>query len=310
MEVVVTRATSTRSLVLLTVGCVVLTLGFASGTSTATTERDYSVSGATAAARPWAETPLIALPFAQGPVQVPDSRYAYGIVLPQAGVASSRGRLVRIDLAHGHVTYGPEVPSDSTLFAVGASVAVLSAPIEAKEEHRYLPQTLRLVKGTTATLGPSVTLPTTEAVGPLALSPKPFSDEAWLPLNAASSEVGLVDVRTGVLLRSMHFSSYLDSMSPSPDGKLVYIVRYDHHSCPAALALDELAAISARVLAHACIGGVGASLTAVPGGVWASVRTGMHGHDLLYRSKGLVQVMTGLSPGARGHWLSHAERRC
>jgi len=241
---------------------------------------------------------LVALPFAEGPVQLPGSRYAYGIVLPQAGVSSAQGRFVRIDLADGHVAYGPVLPADSTLFAVGSSVAVLSAPVESKEEHQYLPQRLRLVKGTTAALGQSVTLPTTEAWEPLAVTPGPSSDEVWFPLNATSSEVGLVDLRSGALLRLMRISSYRGGLSPSPDGKLMDVVRYDHQSCPNTLTLDELAATTDRVLAHACIGGVGASLTVVPRGVWASVRTGTHGYDSLYRSNGLAQVMTESSPNA------------
>ena len=239
--------------------------------------------------RPWPQTPFVTLPFTEGPVQVPGSRYAY---------ANAQGRLVRIDPAHGRVLNGPLIASDSVVFVVGSSVAVLTVPHESENGHGYLPQTLQLVNGKTATLGPSVSIPTREAWEPIAINPGPSANGVWLSANSASSEVELVDVRTGALLRLMRFSSSVVSLSPFPDGKFIYVVLYDHKSCPATLTLDELAETSGRVLAHTCIGGTVATLTAVTGGIWASVRTGMHGYDALYRSNGLAQVMTGLSPNA------------
>lgn len=49
-------------------------------------------------------------------------------------------------------------------------------------------------------------------------------------------------------------------------------------------------------MAH--IGGTAGSLTATSGGVWAAIRTGMHGFDALYRARGLSQVSYDARPDA------------
>jgi len=280
LEAAVTRTASKRSLLLLATVGIALTTTVGAGTTSAKAEQGHSLVSA-ARSVPWSWTPLVAVPFTEGLVQVPRSRYAFD---------NAQGRLVRIDLADGRLLNGSVIASDDVVFTVGSSVVVLSAPVESSK-HQYLPQSLRLVNQSTATLGRPVKIPSREDWGLLAVTPGPSSHGVWLAADQVANAVELVDVRTGASLRLMRFATPVLALSPSPDGSVIYLVRYDHLSCPGTLTLDELSEASSRVLAHACIGGVSFTLTAAQGGIWASVRTGMQGYDALFRSDGLSRVV-------------------
>jgi hypothetical protein len=104
-----------------------------------------------------------------------------------------------------------------------------------------------------------------------------------------------LSVRTGaVLARAMLPAGLvLDTIAASPGGTVLYAstVRVNAGGC----VMFEYSAVTGRLLARAAgaplsYSVAGAVLTAVPGGVWASFRTGMMGQSVLLSQRGLAII--------------------
>jgi hypothetical protein len=211
--------------------------------------------------------------------------------------SSSAERLVRIDLADGRVTTGPAVASGSFLLSVGRSVALFSPARYSARKGPSGPETLRLVQGSSMTLGRGVVVPAPSLGYQTTLvNPALANHGLWYQVGSGK-EIALVDTLTGTVLRSMRFSSTVMSVVSSPGGEEYVYVTFDGTDLrtkpPAgAIVVEELDASSLKVLARQYIDGEFAGLaTAVPGGVWVANSGGMEWSQFLYLSPKLSQVV-------------------
>jgi hypothetical protein len=253
-------------------------------------------STAVAPGRPWAQTALLTEAGTAAPVQLPGTPYAYVVASSSVTGSSSPGRLVRIDLAAGRVTEGPALASGSFLLAIGGQIAVLSPARYSVRKGPSGPETLRLVQGSSMTLGRGVVVAAPSLGYQTTLvNPGLANHGLWYQVGSGN-EIALVDTLTGTVLRSMGFPSTVMSVASSPDGRLVYATfdGTDPRTKPpaGAIVIDELDASSLKVLARQYLdGAVMAFATAVPGGVWVANSGGMQWSEFLYLSPKLSQVV-------------------
>jgi len=247
--------------------------------------------------RPWSQAPLVTVSGTAAPVQLPGTPYAYAVASFPVTESSSAERLVRIDLADGRVTTGPAVASGSFLLSVGRSVALFSPARYSARKGPSGPETLRLVQGSSMTLGRGVVVPAPSLGYQTTLvNPALANHGLWYQVGSGK-EIALVDTLTGTVLRSMRFSSTVMSVVSSPGGEEYVYVTFDGTDLrtkpPAgAIVVEELDASSLKVLARQYIDGEFADLaTAVPGGVWVANSGGMEWSQFLYLSPKLSQVV-------------------
>ena len=247
--------------------------------------------------RPWSQAPLVTVSGTAAPVQLPGTPYAYAVASFPVTESSSAERLVRIDLADGRVTTGPAVASGSFLLSVGRSVALFSPARYSARKGPSGPETLRLVQGSSMTLGRGVVVPAPSLGYQTTLvNPALANHGLWYQVGSGK-EIALVDTLTGTVLRSMRFSSTVMSVVSSPGGEEYVYVTFDGTDLrtkpPAgAIVVEELDASSLKVLARQYIDGEFAGLaTAVPGGVWVANSGGMEWSQFLYLSPKLSQVV-------------------
>ena len=247
--------------------------------------------------RPWSQAPLVTVSGTAAPVQLPGTPYAYAVASFPVTESSSAERLVRIDLADGRVTTGPAVASGSFLLSVGRSVALFSPARYSARKGPSGPETLRLVQGSSMTLGRGVVVPAPSLGYQTTLvNPALANHGLWYQVGSGK-EIAIVDTLTGTVLRSMRFSSTVMSVVSSPGGEEYVYVTFDGTDLrtkpPAgAIVVEELDASSLKVLARQYIDGEFAGLaTAVPGGVWVANSGGMEWSQFLYLSPKLSQVV-------------------
>jgi hypothetical protein len=252
-------------------------------------------STAVAPGRPWSQTPLVTVS-GTAPVQLPGTPYAYAVAsFPVAG-SSSAERLVRIDLADGRVTTGPVIASGSFLLSLGRSVALFSPARDSARKGPSGPETLRLVEGSSVSLGHGVVVPAPSLGYQTTLVNPALADHGLWYQVGSGNEIALVDVLSGAVLRSKRFPSTVMSVASSPDGRLVYVTfdGTDPRTKPpaGAIVVEELDASSLKVLARQYIDGELMGLaTAVPGGVWVANSGGMQWSEFLYLSAKLSEVV-------------------
>ena len=98
-----------------------------------------------------------------------------------------------------------------------------------------------------------------------------------------------LDATSGATVATITMPAGRDVVSASvdPAGRYLYVSAWSGSSGW----VSEYTASTGRLLASTALSSVGGSaLTAVPGGVWASFRTGMNGRTVLLRQRGLRQV--------------------
>ena len=247
--------------------------------------------------RPWSQAPLVTVSGTAAPVQLPGTPYAYAVASFPVTESSSAERLVRIDLADGRVTTGPAVASGSFLLSVGRSVALFSPARYSARKGPSGPETLRLVQGSSMTLGRGVVVPAPSLGYQTTLvNPALANHGLWYQVGSGK-EIALVDTLTGTVLRSMRFSSTVMSVVSSPGGEEYVYVTFDGTDLRTkppmiAIVVEELDASSLKVLARQYIDAELAALaTAVPGGVWVANSGGMEWSQFLYLSPKLSQVV-------------------
>ena len=269
-----------------------LAFGTSSAVATSTawaTARSTSVPNS----RPWTQTPLLTEAGTAPPVQLPGTPYAYAVASFSVAGSSPAERLVRIDLADGRVTKGPALVSGSFLLAIGRQVAVLS-PRDSERRGPSGPETLRLVQGSSMTLGRGVVVPAPYLGYQTTLVNAALANHGLWYQVGSGNRIALVDTITGAVLRSRRFPSTVMSVASSPDGRLVYVTfdGTDPTTKPPRAVVEELDASSLKVLAHQYIDGeLTALATAVPAGVWVANSGGMQWSEFLYLSPKLSQVV-------------------
>jgi hypothetical protein len=206
---------------------------------------------------------------------------------------------------------GPRLPSGSTIFVLGSSIAVLSPTGEQTNGVETGPWSIRTVLRARTSFGRVLVVPAmTVSQGPL-IRRTGF----WF---ASGDSVYLLDVSTGAVLRSENLRAPIASISVDPSGALVYVGIDELETHPLAKissVVDELKATTGRVLSHDgfdfTLGPIG--VDAVKGGVWVSYRGGMAGSVYLLRARGLVvatgpvaatelKILAGGSPAIGGIW--------
>ncbi len=117
-----------------------------------------------------------------------------------------------------------------------------------------------------------------------------------------------LSVRTGAVLAraTLPAGLVLDTIAASPAGTVLYAstVRVNAGGC----VMFEYSAVTGRLLARAAGAPLsysiaGAVLTAVPGGVWASFRTGMLGQSVLLSQRGLAVIARAPANARLGPYL-------
>lgn len=251
--------------------------------------------------QPWSQTPLLRVTGTATPVQLPGTPYAYAVASFAVTGSSSAERLVRIDLADAQVSKGPALASGSYLIVIGPSIAVLSPAHDSARTRDSArkgsarPWTLRLVEGSSMTLGPGVAVPAPCLdYWTTLVNPEIASHGLWYQVGSGN-EIDLVDALTGAVLRTMRFPSTVMSVAVSTDGRLVYVTfdGTDRRTQPPmfGVVVEEIEASSLRVLARRYIDWeLTADATAVPGGVWVANTGGMQWSEFLYHSPSLSQV--------------------
>ncbi len=263
---------------------------------------------------PWPEHTLAPVP---GLLAInPGGDDAYALVSETAAPEQGPYRLRRTDLVDHSVRNGPFFSEASLAFLVGdlwvfgafdASSGQPSARAEACEVD---PGTLSVIR--TLDLPPA-----RPADGIMALAAGP-AGSIWI---GYSQTLLRVDAATGTVLDEITVPSGLvvTDSAVDPAGQFLY-VSYAHNVGSPSVGAEEGAVVyeydatSGQLLASTMTGPVtdsvaGASLVAVPGGVWASFRTGMAGLTVLLRQGNLAPIGggTGDAPiGSVFHWMMGA----
>lgn len=207
-------------------------------------------------------------------------------------VAAHRGgegpfRLHRISLAGGAARTGRQFPV-SQLSVAGGAVWVTGSVIRGQSGRAVLyqvsPATLKVVRSWRLT-GWEKPVPGTAPVTGGA------NGTVWA---AYGRHLRRISPRTGVTLTRFRLSSrlLLSDTAADPSGRHLYVAAGTRQG---GAVIREYAGGSGRLLARQAGGNLkdsagGAFVTAAPGGVWASFRTGMMGETILLRRAGLVEV--------------------
>jgi hypothetical protein len=254
------------------------------------------------------------LPLAQRVIAVtvnPQAGIAYELV--GAAADSAPFRLERVALASGSVVKGPDFRASQVSLAGGyvwVSGAVISGQSERLVLNQVSPSTLRVVRSWRLTgEHPAGYQNVPVATGPGGTVWAGFQHTLW----RLNTRTGAVVARTG-----LRTSLFVSDVAVNPAGKYLYVSVTPKDGGGA---MREYSARSGRLLASSSgkplrFSVSGASLTAAPGRVWASFRTGMAGQTIALRQHGLSLVhVTGgrslfgwfmlgsTSYGAKSIWL-------
>jgi hypothetical protein len=223
--------------------------------------------------------------------QVADPRAgAVYVLVPGPGAAAAQGPFVveRNGLKDGSVRRGPAVPAAGLLsLAAGYLWVSESAPSGRRELVQLDPRTLAMVR--------TLRLPAAAPAGvPLAgMVPGP-AGSVWA---AASPALLRISPATGAVLGRVGLPAGLavTGVAADPAGRYLYVsaARVIPGGGISGAEVLEYSARSGGLLARTARAPVsfsvaGADLTGAPGGVWASIRTGLLGLTFLLHSPGLA----------------------
>jgi hypothetical protein len=219
--------------------------------------------------------------------QVIDSRAKTDFALTSSGHGSFKLR--RSSLAGGKVTTGPSFRVRSVALASGSLWVFGARPAGPTAErmrlYRVSTRTLRVER--TMTLGPS-----RGASGLAALAPGTHGT-IWVSFGRTVLHLA---ARTGATIGTIRLPSGLlaGDIALSPSGRVLYVAT-SHRTGGGFSPVLEYGTASLRKLAMntksvTAVNVGGGMLTAAPGGVWVSFRTGMLGQTVLLRQQDLRSV--------------------
>ncbi len=249
--------------------------------------------GAAPAVRLWSQTPVVKVMLADSPVALSNSPFAYGITVASTAPTSPWGWLTRIDLANGQEIFGPRLPAGSSIFVLGALVAVLSPSDQKVNGLEIGPWSIRTVVPGSVSFGHTIRMRGRAITAlPLTVSQGPLVGHNGLWFGSGES-LSLIDSSTGAVEQSETLGAPITGISVDPTGDLVYVgldELAEHPQAKVSSVVDELDATTGRMLSRAgfdfTLGSIG--VEAVRGGVWVSYRSGMAGSAYLLRTPGLA----------------------
>jgi hypothetical protein len=224
--------------------------------------------------------------------QVIDSRAKTDFALTSSGHGSFKLR--RSSLAGGKVRTGPSFPVRSVALASGSIWVFGARPAGPTAErmrlYRVSARTLRVER--TMTLGPS-----RGAFGLAALAPGTHGT-IWVSFGRTVLHLA---ARTGATIGTIRLPSGLlaGDILLSPSGRVLYVATSHRTGGGFSLVLEygtaSLRKLAMNTKSVTAVNVGGGMLTAAPGGVWVSFRTGMLGQTVLLRHQDLRSVKL---PGA------------
>jgi hypothetical protein len=235
------------------------------------------------AAKPWPVRPIAGFPFSTEPVLPSGSRVAYAVTVSYEGTSTPQ-RLVSVDLTSGKVATGARIPADSFLVSYGARVYAISPSRFDSSGHPQEPWDLRKVvlPGMALAAGvPLGKLGSDGYAGPSLVAFQPEGADAGYLWVAGIGRVELINPRTGAVVKSVRLpggDGY--GVAAEPDGRYVdvslltvgdgagEVVAIDSATGKIAKTVDKIYAVGPP------------GLTAAPGGLWVSYRSGMLGTSI------------------------------
>ena len=202
-----------------------------------------------------------------------------------AGTEDGPFRLERVDLVTHSVKRGPSFPVAGLLPAAGY-LWIYGRQIYSRDQARLVlyqvsPSTLARVRSWL--LAPESAAGLTVTAGP--------GRSVWVGYQRTLLRL---DAKSGATVATVKLPAGRNVVSASvdPSGRYLYVSAWSGSNGW----VSEYAASTGRLLATAALSSAGPSaLTAVPGGVWASFRTGMNGRTVLLRQRGLHEVTPSAS---------------
>jgi hypothetical protein len=273
-----------------------------------------STSGPPVAIAAWPEHTLGPVP---GLLAVdPADNDAYALVSETSTPERGPYRLERTDLVDHSVTRGPLFSQADLAFLAG-ELWVFGAVDRSSGEPATGAEASEIDPGTLSVIRTLALPPARPADGIMSLAAGP-GGSIWIGYSQTLRRVGSA---TGAVLEQISVPSGLvvSDVAVDPAGRFLY-VSYAHNVGGPSVGAEEGAVVyeydasSGRELASTMTGPVtdsvaGAGLVAVPGGVWASFRTGMAGLTVLLRQGDLVAVAganTDAAVGSVFHWMMDA----
>ncbi len=202
-----------------------------------------------------------------------------------AGGEAGPFRLERVDLATGAVRRGPALPVAGLLPAAGY-VWIYGRQAYPRGQAKLVlyqvsPSTLARVRSWLVARGSAAGLTVTAGPG----------RSVWV---GYQGRLLRLDATSGATAATIKLPAGRDVVSASagPAGRYLYVSAWSGSTGW----VSEYAASTGHLLAATALSSAGPSaLTAVPGGAWASFRTGMNGRTVLLRQRGLREVTPSAS---------------
>jgi hypothetical protein len=244
-------------------------------------------AGTEPAAATWRARAVLAEPASLGIVsQAFDPRTKTDFALTRGAHGTFTLRRVRV--ASGQVSVGPSFPVSRITLASGSiwvyGVRLIGKTAERQKLYQVNPRTLAV--GRSWTLGPSRVSFSLVAVAP------GMHGTVWVAFGRA---VAHISARTGATIGSIRVPVGLlaGDAAESPTGRILYVATSDRSARRSPVleynvATGRRLAKNTRSVTAASVGG--GTLTAAPGGVWVSFRTGMAGLTVLLRQRDLRSV--------------------
>jgi len=257
------------------------------------------------AAAPWPERTLAPVP---GLLAVdPAGNDAYALVSETTAPEQGPYRLQRTDLVDHRVQDGPLFPQSSLAFLAG-DLWVFGAVDMGSVGPSTQAQAYEVDSGTLSVVRTLTLPPARSADASMALAAGP-EGSVWI---GYSQNLLRVDAATGAVQDEITVPSGLlvSDVAVDPAGQFLYVA-YTHNvgspsvGVPGGSVVYEYDATSGQELVSTVKGPAsgsiaGASLVAVPGGVWVSFRVGMSGVTLLLRQSDLAAVAGSTSDASIG----------
>jgi hypothetical protein len=205
-----------------------------------------------------------------------DRNALYGVLTSQANTRTAPSNSFTVfgyDLGTGHLTKGPTLAYVDGMTVAAGSLWAVAASVAGSPGHLYRIDPAGLsVERTWALTAPSV-LPGAAVGAEVSAAP------GGLVWAAAGKDLYAVNPATAQIARQRTLGGDITSLSSSPTGQFVYLALQSATVPLSVVEVDTTTAtpIRKRSFPNAIAGG---TVTAAPGGVWVTYRTGMLGQGV------------------------------